>query len=315
MNTQPHIPVLRDRVVEFLAPKAGETYFDGTSGYGGHASAIIEIIGGSGHAILVDRDSESIKVLRQKFGDRAEIIHSDFLAAAHNLKEQGRQVDMALLDLGVSSPQLDKPQRGFNFRQAGPLDMRMDASSDLTAADIVNQYDEKRLADLIYKFGEERKSRRIAKAMVAARPLADTKQLADLIGKTIGYREDIHPATRTFQALRIAVNSELEQLQQALPILADILKVGGRLVVISFHSLEDRIVKEFINRESRDCVCPPEQPVCVCDHQATLARITKKAVRGTEDAFNPRARSAKLRAAVKIKLTADQAGKNQKEQK
>ncbi|HSX41173.1 MAG TPA: 16S rRNA (cytosine(1402)-N(4))-methyltransferase RsmH [Candidatus Saccharimonadales bacterium] len=307
MTTQPHIPVLRDKVVELLAPKAGETYFDGTAGYGGHAAAIIEIIGESGEAILVDRDSEAVKSLQQKFANRVEIIHENYLEAAQDLKERGTQIDMVLLDLGVSSPQLDTPERGFSFRTDGPLDMRMDAVGNLTAADIVNHYDEQRLANLIYKFGEERKSRRIAGAIVAARPLSSTKALADLIGKTIGYREDIHPATRTFQALRIAVNSELEQLTSALPILVDILNVEGRLAVISFHSLEDRIVKEFINQESRDCICPSEQPICVCDHVASLKKLTRKAVSGTEDAFNPRARSAKLRAAVKIK--------NQKEPK
>lgn len=304
---QHHIPVLRDEVVDLLAPRAGETYFDGTAGYGGHASPVIELIGANGRALLVDRDSEAVEELQKLFSDNVEIIHSDYLTAARDMSEQGQKVDMVLLDLGVSSPQLDKPERGFSFRAEGPLDMRMDASSDLTAAEIVNTYAEKALADLIYKFGEERKSRRIAAAIVENRPFTTTKQLADLIGKTIGYREDIHPATRTFQALRIAVNSELEQLEEALPILTDILNAGGRLVVISFHSLEDRIVKEFIRRQSQDCVCPPEQPICVCDHQATLQKITKKPLQGKQNAFNPRARSAKLRAAVKI-------NKNQKEQ-
>lgn len=209
-------------------------------------------------------------------------------------------VDMILLDLGVSSPQLDTGERGFSFRSDGPLDMRMDRSTGRTAADIVNETSEGELADMIYQYGEDRKSRRIARAIVAHRPFTTTAQLADVVAGAIGHSEDIHPATRTFQALRILVNDELGQLQTALPTLVDILKPDGRIAVISFHSLEDRIVKEFFRTESRDCICPPEQPICTCDHVASLKLLTTKPIPGTNDAFNPRARSAKLRAAAKL---------------
>ena len=178
--------------------------------------------------------------------------------------------------------------------------MRMDQTQEETAADVVNKTREDELANIIYRYGEERKSRRVAKAIVENRPFETTKQLAEVVAKAVGYGGDIHPATRTFQAIRIYLNQELDQLERALPSIVEILNPGGRLAVISFHSLEDRIVKEFFNMESRDCICPPEQPVCNCNHKATLKRITKKPISGQEDAFNPRARSAKLRAAVKL---------------
>ncbi len=300
--TQPtHIPVLSKAVVNLLDPQSGERYFDGTAGYGGHAELIAERIGPRGRLILVDRDPQAITALTAKFGKRANVIATDYLAAAKALRHAGEQVDMVLLDLGVSSPQLDSSERGFSFRFDGPLDMRMDTSAAETAADLVNTLREGELADIIYRYGEERHSRRIAKAIVAARPITTTKQLADLVARTIGRRGEIHPATRTFQAIRIYLNDELGQLEAALPVLVELLKPGGRIAVISFHSLEDRIVKEFINQEIRDCICPPEQPVCTCQHHATLQKLTKKVVSGaTEDTSNPRARSAKLRAAVKL---------------
>jgi len=291
---------MQEDVLRLLNPKAGETYFDGTAGYGGHAAAIIQKIGAGGEAILVDRDPDAIKHLGKRFGDRVGIMHDDYAGAANKLQEQGRMVDMILLDLGVSSPQLDTPRRGFSFRDDGPLDMRMDTSTDRTAADIVNKIGESELADLIYRFGEDRKSRRIARAIVQHRPITTTAQLADAVAGAIGRSQDIHPATRTFQALRIEVNDELGQLQTALPTLVALLKPGGRIAVISFHSLEDRIVKEFFRNESRDCICPPEQPICTCDHVATLKILTTKPIPGTQDAINPRARSAKLRAASKL---------------
>ncbi len=303
---QPHIPVLLQETISLLNPQLGEIYFDGTAGYGGHASAVAKAVGPSGHLILVDRDSEAIGALQEKFGQRAEVVHSDFASAAAAFRARGRQVDMALLDLGVSSPQLDRSERGFSFRTAGPLDMRMDTSEPQTAADVVNSMLERELADILYQYGEERRSRAIAKAIVRSRPLQTTEELANTVTRVLGRGGDIHPATRTFQALRIYLNQELQQLRTALPEILELLTPGGRMAVISFHSLEDRIVKEFFNRESRDCICPPPQPVCTCSHQASVRKLTKKAVAGTEDAFNPRARSAKLRAAVKIK--------NQKEQ-
>lgn len=298
-DTSKHIPVLLDKVVEILDPHPGETYFDGTAGYGGHADAIKKRIA-NGRLILVDRDQQAIKELENKFGDQAEIWPGDYSSVIAQLIEQGRLVDMALLDLGVSSPQLDFADRGFSFNSDGPLDMRMDQSQEETAADIVNNTRESELADIIYRYGEERKSRRVAKLIVENRPFKTTKHLAEVVTRAVGRSGDIHPATRTFQAIRIYLNQELEQLETALPRLVEILKPGGRLAVISFHSLEDRIVKDFFNRESKDCICPPEQPVCTCDHMATIKKLTKKPISGQEDAFNPRARSAKLRAAVKL---------------
>ena len=295
-----HIPVLQEEVLRLLNPQPGETYFDGTAGYGGHAAAVLERTSPKGQAILVDRDADAAKQLGKRFADRVEIMHDDYAGAAEQLLEQGRMVDMVLLDLGVSSPQLDRPERGFSFRSDGPLDMRMDRSTGRTAADTVNTIGERELADAIYEYGEDRKSRRIARAIVQHRPFTTTKELADAIAAAVGHHEDIHPATRTFQALRIMVNDELGQLQTALPILVALLKPGGRIAVISFHSLEDRIVKDFFRTESRDCICPPEQPICTCDHVATLKVLTPKPIPGTTDAFNPRARSAKLRAASKL---------------
>jgi 16S rRNA (cytosine1402-N4)-methyltransferase len=302
MKSSPeHIPVLLDQVVELLNPQNGERYFDGTAGLGGHAQAIADKVGESGQLILVDRDIQSVARLREHFGDRAEVIHSDYVSTAQSLQEQGRGVDMVLLDLGVSSPQLDQPERGFSFQSDGPLDMRMNQDEGPTAADVVNTTSESELADIIYRYGEERHSRRIAREIVRHRPFTRTTQLAELLVRLLGRGGEIHPATRTFQALRIYLNAELEQLEQALPTLLEILEPNGRLAVISFHSLEDRIVKEFFNRESRDCICPHQQPICTCDHRASLIKLTKKPILGTQDAINPRARSAKLRAAAKLK--------------
>jgi 16S rRNA (cytosine1402-N4)-methyltransferase len=206
------------------------------------------------------------------------------------------------MDLGLSSRQLDDGDRGFSFGQEGPLDMRMDRSQGQSAADLVNTLSEAELADILWQYGEERHSRRIARAIVAARPMTTTGQLADLVARTVGRREQIHPATRTFQALRIAVNDELGALREALPQARDLLRPGGRLVVIAFHSLEDRLVKQFFRQESRDCICPPELPVCVCQHEATLKVLTSKPVRPTADeiARNPRSRSARLRVAERL---------------
>ncbi len=211
-------------------------------------------------------------------------------------------VDGILLDLGLSSMQLDTPERGFSFQQDAPLDMRFDPASPTTAADLVNNLPQDELADLIYRNGEERASRRIARAIVKARPLQTTRQLAAVIETVLPRKGRIHPATQTFQALRIAVNQELERVENVLPQAVAALKSGGRLAIISFHSLEDRIVKEYFRRESRDCICPPRQPVCTCGHKATLKEITRKPITPgeAEIAANPRARSAKLRIAEKL---------------
>jgi len=300
MNT-PHQPVLLEQVLTVLAPRTGESYFDATAGYGGHAAEVIRQLGPSGEAILADRDAHATQALRERFGDQVRIIHDDFLSCADRLLEEGQLVDMILLDLGVSSPQLDNPQRGFSFRADTPLDMRMDQSQAYTAAQVVNGLPEQQLASIIRQYGEEPKARAVARAIVQARPLATTGELAKVV-RTAALHGDIDAATRTFQAIRIEVNGELDQLREALPKLARLLSFGGRLAVISFHSLEDRIVKQFFDYESKDCICPPKQPVCTCDHVASLRKLTPKPVTAdsTEIAINPRARSAKLRAAEKI---------------
>jgi 16S rRNA (cytosine1402-N4)-methyltransferase len=297
---QTHTPVLIEEVLHLLSPKRGEAYFDATAGYGGHAAAIAELIGPHGQLILADRDSTAIRALTERFGESAQFIRANYVEAAARLIEEGEEVDMILMDLGVSSPQFDIASRGFSFKQAGPLDMRMDQSQSLTASEVVNDYPEERLANLLAAYGEERQAKRVAHAIVRARPLATTLELAAVVRKVVGSKQDIDSATRTFQAIRIEVNAELESLEEALPLLVQLLKPSGRLAVISFHSLEDRIVKQFIERESRDCICPPKQPICTCQHQATLKKLTSKPVLGTQDTFNPRARSAKLRAAEKI---------------
>lgn len=298
--TPTHKPVLLDQVIRLLGPKPGDTYFDGTAGYGGHAAAIVERIG-SGRAVLADRDEVATQYLLERFKERAEVIRANYLDAARQMSEQGETFDMILLDLGVSSPQLDTPERGFSFKNEGPLDMRMDQDQPLTAGQVANGYPEAELARIIYEYGEERRSRAIARAIVAARPISTTAELARIVRRVVKKSGDIDPATRTFQGIRIEVNAELSSLEHALPILTDLLAPGGRLAIISFHSLEDRIVKHWFAKESRDCICPPKTPVCICDHQASLTVLTPRPIAGELDALNPRARSAKLRAAVKLK--------------
>lgn len=297
-----HHPVLLNSVLEALSPRAGESCFDGTAGYGGHAAAVLERTGESGRVVLVDRDPQAVQVLEERFPDRAEIIGATFGEAAAQLADEGAQFNLILLDLGVSSPQFDNAARGFSFRADAPLDMRMDSSSRTTAADIVNRYRASDLERIIRDYGEEPKARAVAAGIVAARPLATTHELARVVRRFAVQPRDIDAATRTFQALRIAVNDELGQLERSLPRFDRLLAPGGRLAIISFHSLEDRLVKQFFDSQSRDCICPPKQPVCTCNHVASLRVITKKPITATdpEIAINPRARSAKLRAAEKI---------------
>jgi 16S rRNA (cytosine1402-N4)-methyltransferase len=301
MNTTFHQPVLLDEVVQVLAPRAGMSYLDGTAGYGGHAAAIIERINPNGRAILVDRDINAVKALAARWGDRVEIIHTSFDAAADRLLEDGSLVDLILLDLGVSSPQLDNAERGFSFRTQAPLDMRMDQSQRRTAAEIVNGSDERTLAKILRDYGEEPRANAVARAIVNARPLSTTIELAKVVRRAAASTKDVDNATRSFQAIRIATNDELGQLGNALPKLVKLLAPGGKLAVISFHSLEDRIVKQFFETESRDCICPPKQPVCTCGHVASLVKLTKRPIVADDHAIaiNPRARSAKLRAAEK----------------
>jgi len=297
-----HIPVLVDQVVRVLDPHTGESYLDATAGYGGHAAVLMERIGASGRTVLVDRDAAATQSLAEQFGDAAEIIHADYLTAAERLLDEGTLVDMILLDLGVSSPQFDNRERGFSFAGGGPLDMRMDQSQQLTAAEVVNRWPAYELERIIRDYGEEPRARAVTRAIVRSRPFATTADLAAVVRQAAAATSGIDTATRTFQALRIEVNAELELLQAALPMLAKLLAPGGRLAVISFHSLEDRTVKQFFDYEARDCVCPPKQPVCTCGHVASMRKLTVKPIIASADeiAFNPRARSAKLRAAEKI---------------
>lgn len=288
-----HIPVLLDAALQYLSPKAGESYLDLTAGYGGHAEAILERTLTPAKAVLVDRDNNAVNELQQKFsGQPVKIIHQDFLGASQRLLKVGKRFNLILADLGVSSPHLNMASRGFSIRLDGPLDMRMDQGQSLSAETIVNTYSETELADLLHSYGEEPRARTIARAIVANRPVKTTTQLADIVASSSGWRgSKVHPATRSFQALRIAVNSELEQIKQALPLWVKLLEEGGRLVVISFHSLEDRIVKQGLAAVSGN------------RYDATLQLLTKHPVTGSDQeiAFNPRARSAKLRAAAKIK--------------
>ncbi|HEX4662671.1 MAG TPA: 16S rRNA (cytosine(1402)-N(4))-methyltransferase RsmH [Candidatus Saccharimonadales bacterium] len=285
-----HLPVLLETTIDYLAPKQGETYLDLTAGYGGHAKAVAEKIGTVSNLTLVDRDAHAARELEALIADGARFLHSDFLSAAQLLEREGQQFDMILADLGVSSPQLDRSERGFSFAKSGPLDMRMDQREPLTVADIVNRYPEAHLANIIYTYGEEPKSRQIAKSIVRARPLRTTGELAEAIASSFRSRGKTHPATRTFQALRIALNRELEQLESLLPILPKLLKPGGRVAIISFHSLEDRLVKQFFSEQAS------------AGYEADMTLLTKRPLAGTtHDASNPRARSAKLRVAAKIK--------------
>ena len=301
-----HVSVLYDEVLAWLQPRSGGWYIDATLGAAGHAKGILIASHPDGRLVGLDADPGALsfasKIL-ESFGDRVLLRSANFRQLGEVVLALGiREVDGILMDLGLSSRQLDDAERGFSFSQDGPLDMRMDRDRGQSAADLVNHLSEADLADLLWQYGDERKSRRIARAITAARPLATTGQLADLVARTVGRREKIHPATRTFQALRIAVNDELDALSQALPQARDLLRPGGRLAVIAFHSLEDRLVKQFYRQEARDCVCPPELPVCACQHQATLRVLTSKPVRPTagEIARNPRSRSARLRIAERL---------------
>ncbi len=303
-----HIPVLLDKVLEELNPHPGQCFIDGTVGAGGHAAAILKATAPNGQLLALDADSTALDVARQRlapYNDRARLVNANFaqlLTIAH--RYDFVSVQGILLDLGLSSMQLSATERGFSFQCEGPLDMRYDLSGPTTAADLVNNLSQSELADLLYRFGEERRSRAIARAVVAARPMHSTRQLADVVTRAVGGRRKarIHPATRTFQALRIAVNDELGALSSTLPDAVTLLSAGGRLAVISFHSLEDRIVKNFFVQESRECICPPGQPICTCNHRATLRIITRKPITasGQEISVNPRARSAKLRVAERI---------------
>ena len=299
-----HIPVLFRAVLDGLQVESGDRCIDATVGGGGHAAGILAASSPEGRLLCIDRDAEAVEVARARlsaYSERVVIEHSSFaFLQSQALLHNHIYVDGILFDLGLSSLQLNDPSRGFAFMKDGPLDMRFDAVGDsLTAADLVNNCPAEELAALLTRFGEERESRRIARAIVEARPLQTTRELAEVIERVATRRGRVHPATRTFQALRIAVNEELDAIEAALPQAVSLLAPGGRLAVISFHSLEDRLVKRFMRRESRDCICPPDAPGCVCDHRASLSLVTRKPIRPTvkETAENPRARSARLRIA------------------
>jgi len=302
-----HVPVLYHEIIQALQPQPDGLYVDGTLGAGGHAWGILEASNPNGKLLGLDLDPQALSLAEQRlapFGSRAILRLASYVTLSEQLASLGWEaVNGIVLDLGVSSMQLDTPERGFSFRSDAPLDMRFNPLAPTTAADLVNHLPEADLADLIYRYGEERRARQVAQAIVAARPISTTAQLAEVIAKaTRSGKPGIHPATRTFQALRIAVNGELEAIEQVLPQAIKALVSGGRLAVISFHSLEDRIVKQFFRQESRDCLCPPKQPVCTCGHKARITEVSRKPILPSEtEAFeNPRSRSSRLRIAEKL---------------
>lgn len=306
-NRLEHIPVLLDEVIAALQPQPGGVLIDGTLGAGGHTGAWLDASAPDGRVLAFDLDTVAIDLARKNlanYGSRVEIVHGSYGQMGEIAPARGFEaVDAVLLDLGFSSMQIDDPARGFAFRFDAPLDMRFDTTQVKTADMLVNGLPQDELADIIYEYGEERYSRRVARAIVQARPIHRTGELAEIVERALPRsKERIHPATRTFQALRIAVNDELGTLERTLPQAVDLLKPGGRLAVISFHSLEDRIVKHFMRDAARDCICPPELPMCVCDHEPTLEVITRKPITAAdaETEENPRARSAKLRVAERV---------------
>lgn len=308
MVNSPHIPVLARELVDLVAPAAGETVVDCTFGAGGHARLIAERIGPDGTIIAVDRDPAAEQRFREfaaQTSSRTRFIRADFADALEELLAEGLEVDAVVMDLGLSSPQIDTRERGFSYSYDAPLDMRMNPDQALSAAVVVNEWPEERLARVLYEFGEERSARRIARAIVERRPLATTSELVEAIRAGLPAAARFgrgHPAKRSFQAIRIAVNGELESLDAALPRAWELLRPGGRLAAISFHSLEDRRVKRFFAALAEGCRCPPELPVCVCGHQPEARLLTRRAVvAGTdEQTLNPRSRSARLRCAVKL---------------
>jgi 16S rRNA (cytosine1402-N4)-methyltransferase len=305
-----HVPVLADEVRESLAVQPGDTVVDATFGAGGHSALLAADLQGRGKLIAIDRDPTVrtyFERLERGSGVQARLLRGDFSVVLPQLAENGVQADAILLDLGVSSMQLDRPERGFSYATDAPLDMRMDSSQDVDARAIVNEWPEKELVTIFRRYGEERYARQIVKAIARRRreqPFERTGELVDTIKAAIPAPARFgegHPAKRVFQALRIAVNDELHSLEVALPAALEMLRPGGRLAVIAFHSLEDRIVKQFLRDRERGCTCPPDFPVCICGHEPELRAIQRRPVRPSEAeiAANPRAASARLRAAVK----------------
>jgi 16S rRNA (cytosine1402-N4)-methyltransferase len=314
-----HIPVMLEEVMNFLQPQTNRQYIDGTLGGGGHTKALLGRSYPGGRVLGIDSDAQALKRVKESFAEEVQngrlvLVHGNFAELARIVDEAGfvSSIDGVLLDLGFSSYQMGDPDRGFSFSANGPLDMRLDQSQELTASDLVNHASEQELADIFWRYGEETRSRQVAWRIVRERehtPITRTSQLARLASAGVPYKPGmIHPATRVFQSLRIAVNSELERLETTLPQIVEVLRRGktgnigedgGRMVIISFHSLEDRLVKGFMRREAMDCICPPGLPICVCNHKASLRILTPKPLTPSKQEIldNPRARSAKLRAA------------------
>jgi 16S rRNA (cytosine1402-N4)-methyltransferase len=306
-----HVPVLAVEVRELLGVQPGETVVDCTFGAGGHAELLAEDLRGRGKLVAIDVDPTvrpQFERFRRRAGVQTRLLRGNFAVVLRQLADNGVVADAILLDLGISSMQVDRPERGFSYATDAPLDMRMDPSAELSAQQLVNEADERELATIFRRYGEERYATQIARAIGRRRrghPIMRTGELVDVVKSAIPTPArfgDGHPARRVFQALRIAVNDELGALESGLPDAVRMLRPGGRLAVISFHSLEDRIVKRFLRDQARGCICPPDFPVCVCGHKPVLRELTRRAVRPApaELAANPRAASARLRAAVKV---------------
>jgi 16S rRNA (cytosine1402-N4)-methyltransferase len=311
-NAADHVPVLAAEVRELLSVQPGETVVDATFGAGGHSRLLAADLAGQGKLVAIDRDPtvrpyfDSVKASAR--GVQMRFLRGDYAVVLSQLSGNGVKADVVLLDLGLSSMQVDRPERGFSYATDAPLDMRMDSSDEISAADVVNSWDERELETIFRRYGEERYARQIARGIVRAReqsPLARTGQLVDVVRASIPAPARFgegHPAKRVFQALRIEVNHELDSLAAGLPAAFEMLRPGGRLAVISFHSLEDRLAKGFLRERARGCTCPPELPVCVCGHEPELRILTSRPVRPSarEVELNPRATSARLRAAVRV---------------
>jgi 16S rRNA (cytosine1402-N4)-methyltransferase len=306
-----HVPVLADEVRQLLAIEPGETVVDATFGAGGHAALLAADLRGEGRLIAIDRDPSArayFDRFRKQTGIQGRFLRGDFSIVLEQLADNGARADAILFDLGVSSMQIDRPERGFSYAADAPLDMRMDPSADYSARQLVNEASERELTHIFRQYGEERYAKQIARAIARRRreqPFERTGELVETIKNAIPAPArfgDGHPAKRVFQALRIAVNDELTALEDALPAAVDLLKPGGRLAVISFHSLEDRIVKRFLRDQEHGCTCPPDFPICVCGQEPVLRATPRRAIRPSarETASNPRAASARLRAAVKV---------------
>ena len=307
-----HVPVLADEVRELLDMQPGETVVDATFGAGGHSRALVADLKGSGKLVAIDRDATVRpyfdRVKASTRGVQTRFLRGDYAVVLSQLAGNDVRADAVLLDLGLSSMQVDRPERGFSYATDAPLDMRMDTSDETSAADVLATYDERELESIFRRFGEERYARPIARGIVRRReeePIVRTGQLVDVVRASIPAPARFgegHPAKRVFQALRIEVNHELESLEVGLPAAFEMLRPGGRLAVLSFHSLEDRIVKRFLRDRARGCTCPPELPICVCGHEPELRILTPKPVRPSarETDLNPRAASARLRAAVRV---------------